>query len=211
MPLQNRVTPDGNIIATEARGTLMGNRGILHDENRQLGRSRWKTQGWVACLLAFKERKRELMAPGRYTELFFLDEAVSLAAGHRPCVRCRPTDYRRFHECWSRAHPGRDWKAADIDRNLHACRVIRWRREQVTYSADLETLPDGAFVLLPGNAAPMLVLGEELFPFSPAGYGSPIVRRVGVVTVLTRKPTVRTLAAGFRPAVRETVAGEDAG
>lgn len=204
MPHQNRVTPDGRIIAVDARGTLMGNRGILHDENRQLGRSRWKNQGWVACRLAFKGRKRELMAPGRYTELFFLDEAVSLAAGHRPCVRCRPGDYRSFHECWSRAHPGRDWRAADIDRQLHACRVIRWRREQVTYSADLAALPDGVFVQLPGETSPMLLLGARLLPYSPDGYGAAVERRAIEVTVLTPEPTVRTLAAGYRPAVHAT-------
>ena len=83
MPLQNRVTPEGEIEANAARGTLMGNRGILHDAHRQLGKSRWKHPAWIACVLAFKGRRRELMRPGRYTELFFTDEAVALAAGHQ--------------------------------------------------------------------------------------------------------------------------------
>ena len=85
MPLQNRVTPGGEIIADPARGTLMGNRGILHDAQQRLGRVRWRHPNWICCLLAFKGRRREVMTPHRYTELFFLDEATALAAGHRPC------------------------------------------------------------------------------------------------------------------------------
>lgn len=200
MPLQNRVTPAGQIIADTARGTLMGNRGILHDETKTLGRSRWKGYGWVTCLLEYRGKKRQLMTPGRYTELFFLDEAVSLAAGHRPCNRCRPDGYRRFHKAWCKAHPGRDWKAADIDRQLHANRVVRWKRTQVTFTSDLASLPDGTFVFLPETDIPMLVLGDRLFPYSPAGYGKAIRRTDARVTVLTPEPTVRTLAFGYRPA-----------
>src|SRR5688500_15168681 len=96
MPLQNRVTPFGEIEAAPARGLFMGNRGILHDANQQLGRARWRHKSWVTCLLSFKDRRREVMAPRRYTELFFCDEAVALAAGHRPCAECRREDYERF-------------------------------------------------------------------------------------------------------------------
>ncbi|MDO3639880.1 hypothetical protein Q2100_29330, partial [Mycolicibacterium sp. KC 300] len=95
MPLQNRVTPDGDIIATEARGTLMGNRGVLHDADRRIVR-RSRNRMWLICLLEFRERRRSVMTPGSYTELFFLDEAVALAAGHRPCAECRRDRYRAF-------------------------------------------------------------------------------------------------------------------
>lgn len=101
MPLQNRVTPFGEIVASEARGTLMGNRGCLHDEHRNLGRRRWTTKSWVTCLLSFGGRRRELMRPGYYTELFFLDEATALAAGHRPCAECRREAFRRFVDGWA--------------------------------------------------------------------------------------------------------------
>ena len=96
MPLQNRVTPGGEIIADPARGTLMGNRGILHDAGQRLGVARWRHPHWIYCRLSFKGRRRAVMAPGRYTELFFLDEASALAAGHRPCYECRREDFLRF-------------------------------------------------------------------------------------------------------------------
>jgi len=94
MPLQNRVTPFGEIVASEARGTLMGNRGCLHDAHRALSRRRWTTRAWLSCLLSFGGRRRELMRPGYYTELFFLDEATALAAG--PCAECHREAFRRF-------------------------------------------------------------------------------------------------------------------
>ena len=96
MPRQNRVLPTGEIIAHPARGRFMGNRGILHDASGHLGRSRWKLMGWVTCVLDFKGRQRTVMSPGTYTELFFHDEAVALAAGHRPCAECRRADYRAY-------------------------------------------------------------------------------------------------------------------
>ena len=107
MPLQNRVSPLGEIVATAERGGLMGNRGILHDRDRRLGVSRWKHPHWVCCRLAFLGRHRPVMTPGRYTELFFLDEATALAAGHRPCAECRRADYTRFLDAWTAAHGAR--------------------------------------------------------------------------------------------------------
>src|SRR5437899_3068734 len=105
MPLQNRVTPFGDLIATEARGLLMGNRGRLHDAGRRIVRY---AQGrrWIACLTSFRGRRRTVMSPGSYTELFFLDEAVALSAGHRPCAECRRQDYLRFQPAWARAGLG---------------------------------------------------------------------------------------------------------
>jgi hypothetical protein len=134
-PLQNRVTPFGDILATAARGTLMGNRGgRLHDEHRRLGSRRWTSKRWICCELAFKGRRRTVMAPDSYTELFFLDEVTALAAGHRPCFECRRVDARAFAD----AFPGEDSSADTMDAVLHGERL---KRHDVETTADL---PDGA-------------------------------------------------------------------
>ena len=147
MPLQNRVTPFGEIVASEARGTLMGNRGCLHDDHRTLGRRRWTTRAWVTCLLSFKGRRRQLMRPGHYTELFFLDEATALAAGHRPCAECRREAFRRFVDGWASGagRAGERVRAADMDRAIQAERIERWRGK-ITFDAPLAGLPDGVMV-----------------------------------------------------------------
>ena len=105
MPLQNRVTPTGEIVADDSRGLMMGNRGCLHGQGRSLGVSRWRSKLWICCLLEFKGVQRDPMPPGRWTALFFLDEATALSAGHRPCGYCRRPDYLAFAEAW-RAAPG---------------------------------------------------------------------------------------------------------
>src|SRR5437762_9573109 len=136
MPFRNRVTPFGDIIETPARGMLYGNRGVLHDEHRRVVRA-WQVRRWIACLLEFKDRRRaDQMPPGRYTGLYFLDEATAFAAGHRPCAECRRDDYRRFQEAWSVAGPGASTLADDMDRVLHADRVDEDGSKRV-YSADL--------------------------------------------------------------------------
>lgn len=195
MPLQNRVTPLGEIVADPARGTLMGNRGVLHGLDRQLGASRWRHKTWIACRLDFKARRRPVMAPGRYTELFFLDEATSLAAGHRPCAECRRADYLRFRAAWTRAQ-GLDEppSATAMDAVLHAHRVDR-ARSQRTHEADLAGLPDGAFVSLDGGA--WLKRGGRIHRWSPSGYDESRVAAPGIVAVLTPAPTVAALAAGY--------------
>ncbi len=202
MPLQNRVQPDGSITADAARGTFMGNRGILHRADRTLGKARWTHHHWVTCLLAFKGRRRPLMAPRSYTELFFLDEAVALAAGHRPCAECRRADYLRFRTCWSHAfgtHP----PLADLDRQMHQSRIDPATREHLTHQAALDDLPDGAFLL--HNAAPHLVWGQHLLPCTPLGYGTALPRpQKGDAVVLTPAVTVAVLHAGYRPVLART-------
>lgn len=202
MPLQNRVTPNGDIVFSSARGTLMGNRGCLHDAARTLGRRRWTTRSWVICLLSFGGRRRELMRPGYYTELFFLDEATALAAGHRPCAECQREAWRRFAACWV-AGAGldpRSVRAADLDRSLHAARVDR-RRGKLTYPARFGDLPDGA----------MVVAGEGTFlkwqgaarPWSLEGYGPAVALAAErEVTVLTPRPTVDALRMGYAQSLR---------
>ncbi len=199
MALQNRVTPSGEIIADPARGLFMGNRGILHDDARRLGKARWRHKNWITCLLDFKGRRRDVMSPHRYTELFFLDEAVALAAGHRPCAECRRGRYRAFLAAWT-AGAGQDGqpKAPELDAVLHAARVDPGTRRQRTYRTDLAGLPDGVFIRL--EALPLLVLGDRLLPWAPGGYGAAIARPSGgPVCVLTPRPTVAAMTAGYRP------------
>jgi hypothetical protein len=205
MPLQNRVTPMGEIIAAAARGTLMGNRGILHDAGRRLGTARWRHRNWICCCLSFNSRKREVMTPGRYTELFFLDEATALAAGHRPCCECRRNDFRGFQAAWRRA-VAPDASADAIDRVLHEARVDPRTRHQIRFEAPLDDLPDGAFVLLPERPpSPLLVMGENLLPWRPAGYGAPRPRSSGTrCLVLTPRPTIAVLRAGYAPSLHPT-------
>ncbi len=205
-PRQNRVLPTGQIVADPARGQIIGNRGILHDESGRLGSARWRHPHWISCQLAFKGVRRPLMAPNRWTELFFLDEAVALAAGHRPCAYCRRAAFRAFQTAWIAAGlPGHS--APQIDRALHAARVTR-SRAQITHRADIATLPDGSFIA--GRDAPCLVLGSTLVPYTPAGYGPPRPRPTsGQVTILTPAPTIATLAAGYAPLRHDTAANPD--
>ncbi len=159
---QNRVMPDASIVAVPARGTLTGNRGILHDEDGRLGIARWRHCHWISCELDYKGWRRRVMSPGTWTELFFLDEAVALAAGHRPCALCRRADYTRFVTAWTAA-TGQRATAADMDRQLHAARVDRTTRLQVTHEANIATLPDGCFIRQKESALPRE--GDQPPPF----------------------------------------------
>ncbi|HKD18503.1 MAG TPA: hypothetical protein VKG23_11610, partial [Thermoanaerobaculia bacterium] len=170
MPLQNRVDPYGQLIAAPERGTVMGNRGVLHDESRHVVAA-WRTKRWITCVLSFRGRKREVFAPRRYSELFFLDEATSLSAGHRPCAECRRERYDEFCAAWAAAHgkAGERPRADDMDRVIHADRVERGGGKR-TYEAALSSLPTGALVELDGR--PGLVRDGRLLPWSFAGYGA---------------------------------------
>ncbi len=150
MPLQNRVDPFGSIFRTSARGTMMGNRGgALHNDRREIVRHH-QSKRWITCLLEFKGRRRIVMSPRRYTELFFLDEAVAFAAGHRPCAECRRERFNAFKSAWK----GRTPDADEMDDELHRCRIERPGRK-VTYQAELSSLPNGSFVEI--DASPWLV------------------------------------------------------
>jgi hypothetical protein len=189
MPHQNRVTPRGEIVAVPERGTLMGNRGVLHADDGSHRRD-WQVRRWIACRLEFKGRRRPLRQPRRWTELFFLDEATALSAGHRPCAECRRADYRRWQAAW----PGRDTHADAIDLVLHADRLAG--RAKRTFEAAAGDLPDGVLVERAGT--PSLLLGGALRPWSPAGYGAAERVRAGDrVTVLTPRASVVTIARGY--------------
>ncbi len=197
-PLQNRVTPFGEIVAMPERGAWTGNRGILHDDRRRLTQRRWTTQAWIICRLEFKGRHRAIMSPGTWTELFFLDEATALAAGHRPCGECRRADYAHFKACWIAGnHPA---TIHEIDRALHHERVAARTHAKITYPTHLDTLPDGVMVAL-GESA-YLCWGGRLRAWSPGGYGDPLsVAGDQIVTVLTPRSTVAAIRAGYVPQV----------
>lgn len=198
MPLQNRVLPTGEIVAEAARGLFTGNRGILHGADRRLGRARWRHPHWIICALDYKGLRRQVMSPGSWTELFFLDEAVALAAGHRPCALCRRAEYLAFRDGWQAATGIRP-SAAAMDRALHAARIGDGRQQR-RHGADWASLPRGAFIWLDGAA--WLVGMDRLRRCSPAGYDATLPRPTsGQAEVMTPAPTVAVLRAGYRPAL----------
>jgi len=198
MPRQNRVTPDGDLIAVPDRGLFWGNRGALHDRAGRVVRYS-RGQAWAICVLEFKGRRRQLWAPGRLTELFFLDEATGLAAGHRPCGECRYRDYQAFKRAWAGAFGGRGPGVAEIDARLHADRLVRPGVRR-SYSARLSSLPDGVMVSVGGT--PFLVWGGGLLAWTPGGYrGAGRPEAAATVTVITPRATVALLEAGYRPVV----------
>ncbi|MDA0178821.1 hypothetical protein OJ997_00820 [Solirubrobacter phytolaccae] len=193
-PRRNRVTPLGEIIADPARGLVYGNRGCLHDAHGQIRRSH-SGRLWIACRLEFKGRRRPLLRPGRYTELFFLDDATALAAGHRPCAECRREDYDRFLEAWPDPFPPGP-RAPVINAQLHAERLDE-HGTQRHHSNTFDALPDGTFVLREG--APWLVEGTSLRRWTPGGYADAIRRPRGTAVVITPPSLVAVLAGGWRP------------
>jgi len=211
VPLQNRVTPAGDIIATPHRGLMMGNRGgAFHLPGRTLGTRRWATRQWIACVLQFKGRQRAgMMLPNRYTELFFLDEATALSAGHRPCFECRRGDAERFALLWAetRAWPA-PARAPEIDVALHEERVGA-KGQKITYRAQLGALPDGTFIRLPDDAGERayLVDGNRLLAWAPAGYGPGLPRpQRREVEVLTPRSIVAVLSSGYCPMLHPSAA-----
>jgi hypothetical protein len=208
VPRRNRVTPVGDIIATPERGLFMGNRGVLHDAHGHVRRA-WQVKRWIVCVLAFRGRKRRVMAPGHYTELFFLDEATALAAGHRPCAECRRERFNAFREAWRSAHAGSDGSglptADEIDRRLHAERVGPDRSKR-SFSAKLDELPNGVFVRHANSEGEaFLVCNDGLLVWTAAGYPRRIDRtKNGEMLVLTPQSTVRAIRAGYVPQVHRS-------
>jgi hypothetical protein len=191
------VTPLGELVADPGRGLVYGNRGCLHDADGRI-RRRYQVKRWIACRLEFAGRRRTpLLQPGRYTELFFLDEATAFAAGHRPCAECRRDDYRRFCALWRELHG--ESGADAIDEWLHAERVDPATRGHRLHDAALDDLPDGAFVLRDGR--PLLVLGDALLPWSAGGYGPAEARPSVSATLITPPSLVAILRTRWRSSV----------
>jgi len=191
MPLQNRVLATAEFVAHPARGLFMGNRGILHDHTKRIGRARWRHKAWIICELRHKDWHRQVMSPGQYTELFFLDEAVALAAGHRPCALCRRGAYDAFREA-----AGLVGRAAEMDAQLHRERAVPRAFQQRRQLGDATQLPDGAVIF---DGGPKIILGKTLRAITPEGYETPSLRPTGTVTVITPKTSLDALKGGYSP------------
>jgi hypothetical protein len=196
--LQNRVDPFGNILKTAARGHWMGNRGVLHDADRNLLRN-FKLKNWITCHLEFRGRKRAVMAPNRYTELFFLDEATSYAAGHRPCFECRRQEYEKFKSSWLQGNPeyGFNEKTSiqKIDDILHRERLGK-DGAKPTFEESPDRIPNGCFVLFEEKA--WMLYDGTLFMWTAEGYKEkktlPLAKKLHVITL---KSIVRAFRAGL--------------
>lgn len=191
-PHRNRVTPTGEIVSIALRGAWTGNRGNLH-RDQEIVRP-WASHHWLVCALSWKQRWHEQWQPGRLTWLFFHDEAVAFAAGHRPCALCRRADYNAYRAAWAAGDglPSHD----DLDRRLHAERLVEGTPRRRTHPVDWPKLPDGAFVL--DGRVPWLVRGRQLIAWTSDGYGERHRRPArGVAELLTPPATLRVLQAGY--------------
>ena len=198
MPLQNRVTPFGELIATPARGLVYGNRGCLHDDEGRI-RRRYAVKRWIACRIRFRGWHRSpLMQPGRFTELFFLDEATAFAAGHRPCALCRREDYVRFSEVWRQLHPG-EVGADAIDARLHGERIDPATRGHRRHPLPSAPLPGGAFVAIGDDA--YVAIDGVFRRWTPSGYVDEDVPPTGTIELITPPSLVEVLRRGWDPVV----------
>jgi hypothetical protein len=196
MPLQNRVTPTGEIVATPERGLFVGNRGIIHDPaTRTLLRKRWSCPAWLTCVLEFRGRRRKVMERRSWTELFFLDEATAFAAGHRPCFYCRRDDANRFRAAWEEGNRSGDLLAPEMDAVLHRERFASGRKLH-PLPMKIEKLPDGAMVQADDDS--FLIAEGRAFMWSPAGYIK-AERMPRDAKLLTPPSTLRAFIAGYRP------------
>lgn len=199
-PLQNRVDPWGNLHTTSARGSLMGNRGILHNQEKRIVRP-WAHKAWIACVLSYGNVRRSVFSPGTYSELFFLDEATALAAGHRPCGQCQRERYLLFKEYWAKANSQRGSRLTvkEIDKQLHAERTRSGKGKQ-TFQTVLGELPCGT--MFEFNSQAYLVWKEKFLPWSFDGYATPIdFDSTLQVQVLTPRSIVEIYRLGFDPNV----------
>jgi hypothetical protein len=197
MPLQNRVTPTGDIIATPHRGLFTGNRGIIHDPaTKTLLKKRWATPAWITCVCEFRGWRRKVMGGRSWTELFFLDEATALAAGHRPCFFCRRDDANRFRVAWEEGNGTADIRLREIDAVLHRERLDRSKKRLHPLATRPQQLPDGAMVQ--HGAESFLIVHGRVLLWSPAGYRE-AEKAIDDAMLLTPPSTLRALAAGYRP------------
>ena len=196
MPLQNRVTPTGDIIATAHRGLFTGNRGIIHDPaTKTLLNRRWSSPAWITCLCEFRGWRRPVMGRRSWTELFFLDEATAFAAGHRPCFFCRRDDANRFRAAWEEGNGVKDIRAKEIDAVLHRERLQRGRKRLHPLPMPVAQLPDGAMVLA-GEQSFLIVQGRAL-QWSMAGFHE-VDSAIEDAMLLTPTSTLRALSAGYQ-------------
>jgi hypothetical protein len=203
-PLQNRVTPFGDIVAISQRGLFVGNRGIIHDPaTKTLLNRRWSTKAWLVCRLHYQGRRRKVMGGRSWTELFFLDESVALAAGHRPCFYCRRSDAEAFRAAWGKNTGRKKPLAAEMDAVLHAERLDRGRKRVHPMPGHIDSLPDGT-VITAGGDAYTLAQGRA-FRWTEKGYGEP--EQVPPANgLLTPPSTLLAMQAGYRPRLHPDLA-----
>jgi hypothetical protein len=204
--LQNRVDPFGQLIRTTARGMFMGNRGVIHNYEKEITHP-FKHKAWITCVLQFKGRHRSVMTPNRWTELFFLDEATAFAAGHRPCFECRKEEAKRFKACWIQGNPEYNFtmktSIRDIDDVIHRER-IDISSKKVMHQRLSTDIPEGTFVLI-NNSDPYIFSMGQLHLWTPSGYSSTIAMptKEELLTVLTPRSVVQAFAAGYSPQISE--------
>ncbi len=202
MPLQNRVTPFGEIVAVSQRGMFMGNRGIIHDpRTRTLLSRRWTTKRWIVCTCAYKGTRRDVMGGRSWTELFFLDEATALAAGHRPCFFCRRDAAEAFRGAWTIGNGGDRPSATGMDEVLHRERLANGRKRLHPLPMPIGRLPDGAIVAT--GTASYVISGRRALEWTASGYRE-TASSLSHAELLTPPSTVRTLSAGYRPILHST-------
>lgn len=201
--LQNRCDPFGQIIKTSARGSLMGNRGVIHNKNKEITHV-FKHKAWITCVLEFKGRKRTVMTADRWTELFFLDEATAFAAGHRPCFECRRENAKRFKSCWIKGNAAYNFSMStsinQIDEIIH-CERINSAKKKVTHQRPPSAVPDGAFILI--NENPYLFCKGRAHRWTHFGYEDIIaVPETSMLTILTPESIVNAFRAGYMPQIK---------
>jgi hypothetical protein len=204
MPLQNRVTPQGEIVATSQRGLFTGNRGIIHDPaTKTLLTRRWSSKAWIVCVCEFRGWRRAVMGGRSWTELFFLDEPTAFAAGHRPCFFCRREDASKFRAAWEKGNGVGSVRAPDIDAVLHAERLDGKAKRLHKLPMPPVSMPDGA--MLADAEHCYLMLGGKALLWSFSGY-EPAPLPSGELLMLTPPSTLRALAAGYRPVLHPSAA-----
>jgi hypothetical protein len=201
--LQNRVDPFGTIITTTARGSYMGNRGVIHNEKREITHV-FKHKAWITCSLEFKGRKRPVMAPDRWTELFFMDEATAFAAGHRPCFECRKDDATRFKSCWIEGNPTHNFSMKssikEIDEIIHRERIDAGKKK-VMHQRVSSQIAEGTFVMINDDA--YVYRKDRLYRWTAFGYQDAIpVPQASMLTVLTPNSIVNAFCAGYVPQIQ---------
>jgi hypothetical protein len=202
MPLQNRVTPQGDIVATPHRGLFTGNRGIIHDPaTRTLLKKRWSSPAWLTCVCEFRGWRRKVMGTRSWTELFFLDEATAFAAGHRPCFFCRRDDANRFRAAWAKGNAVASPLAREMDAVLHRERLDRGNKRLHPLPMPLSELPDGAMVQ--AAAESYLIARGKTLRWSFEGY-APANFDAASTTLLTPPSTLRAMVAGYRPVLHSS-------
>jgi len=208
MPHRNRVDPWGKLIETPARGDWFGNRGCLHDRNGRVTGHKPPVDAWIICVLEFKNRRRKLLQPGRFTELFFLDEATALAAGHRPCGECRYQDLRRFGRAWPGVEPGRYVLAREIDAVLKSERIGAANESRDRWIDPASPPADGLMFTIPGEPDALLWAGGRLWRWTPSGYAGAIqLGRRRQARLLTPPSTAAAMANGYRVQIHRSATG----